>query len=150
MGDTNSKLIELYKEYIDKIDIEELISQKFSNPLMVKSKETYEKAKIKILFIGRETFSWDYRKHKDSNFHSNNEIEDIRSYSNTEEYIKKYQEMYDEYMEGEKSDGSPFHKFMKEIKEKIGGDCDYMWTNVFRCDQDRSMVKRKRNIKCMK
>ncbi len=119
----NEQLKEIYVPYLENLKIiSRQHADKFSYPLLMKAFPEYDKVKTKILFVGKETYSW-YDTMKNS--------EDL-----TVDYLMK---CYEEFELGNNYYNSPFWRFIRIFNSTVNSKeypKGFLWTNFSKCDSD--------------
>lgn len=122
METINDQLKNLYSKYFDNfikelLKLEKESNEECSNPLLMYCWENeYEKANVKLLFIGEETNTW-YE-------------EDSKGNNSLDDNIKFYERFS---LDSNNKINSPFWKFIKQINEHFNGESAqhaFLWTNI--------------------
>lgn len=119
----NEQLKEVYQPYLDNLKVaSQQFADKFSYPLLMKVFPDYEKAKRKILFVGKETYGW---------------IDTMKNSSDlTVDYLMESYEEF-EFSKEYHGRGSPFWRFVRTFQQKVNGQelpNGLLWTNFSKCD----------------
>lgn len=121
----NQELKSVYEPYLEELkDISKVHANRFSYPLLMKAFSEYEKAKRKVLYVGKETYGW---------------IDTMNNSDNlTADYLmNSYQEF--EFAKDYHGRNSPFWRFVRTCHNKINGDNlpnGLLWTNFSKCDSN--------------
>ena len=119
----NEKLEIIYESYLKNLKVQSAQNPEyFSYPLFMKVFPDYEKARKKILFVGKETYGW---------------IDTMKNLSDltTKFLMESYEEF--EFAKDYHGRNSPFWRFVKMFYHSINGDKlpnGFLWTNFSKCD----------------
>ena len=119
----NEKLEIIYESYLQNLKVQSAQNpEHFSYPLFMKVFPDYEKARKKILFVGKETYGW---------------IDTMKNLSDltTKFLMDSYEEF--EFAKDYHGRNSPFWRFVKMFYHSINGDKlpnGFLWTNFSKCD----------------
>lgn len=135
----NKQLKDLYSEFLPKFvgSFNETELQELSLPLLMHVFSEYVKAKVKILFVGQETFGWGGKL---------NDSDKLNTSSLTELY-KKFKFAIDS-----KKRNSPFWRFLHDFNNKMnpnGNEGGFLWTNLSKTDHNKTTPKKELQCKAI-
>jgi hypothetical protein len=121
----NKQLKSVYEPYLEELKVlSKEQADKFSYPLLMKVFPDYETVNKKVLYVGKETYTW---------------IDTMDNCANLSvEYIM---DSYEEFAFAKDYHGrnSPFWRFIKTFHESINGKDSpngLLWTNFSKCDSN--------------
>ena len=126
--DLNNKLSEVYRTFLKNFEksFDEKEKQGLSLPILTHVFPEYYNTKYKILFVGRETYSW---------YGKMNEIEKL----NINYLIDCYKKF--EFAINYKGKNSPFWRFIHSFYKKVNPDSSkngFLWTNFSKADFNKA------------
>lgn len=122
---TNQQLKSVYENYL--LELKSLTKEhasNFSYPLLMKVFSDYEKAKHKVLYVGKETFGWC------------GTLDDSQNL-NVDELMNDYEEF--EFAKNYHGRNSPFWRFIRTCHNKLNSESlpnGLLWTNFSKCDSN--------------
>ena len=121
----NQELKSIYEPYLEKLKaVSKEHSDKFSYPLLMNVFSDYEKAKNKVLYVGKETYGWIDTMNNSENLTADYLMEGYKEF----EFAKHYH-----------GRNSPFWRFVRTCHEKLNGENlpnGLLWTNFSKCDSN--------------
>lgn len=123
----NQSLKKCYETYLAELkNITKEKSSLFSYPLLMKSFSDYEKARRKVLYVGKETYGWIDTMDNSENL----TVDDLMDHYQAFEFAKDYH-----------GRNSPFWRFVRTCHNKINGENlpnGLLWTNFSKCDSNEA------------
>lgn len=123
----NNELKQLYETYLTELKkATHGIGDQFSHPILMHVFDDYEKVNRKVMFVGKETYSWYGTMENSERLNVDLILDNYKDFELAKDYHGK---------------NSPFWSFIKTIHHRLNGEehpLGFLYTNFSKCDSHKT------------